>query len=206
MLVRRNDHIASKDCYMIFLLAVFIYLEQRQSKRKVAFKKNSFSCGNDRSHLEITSSEKKNPGWSENFGARPKASNEFEQYFQAVWNVRPFSLPHISEVLPILMHSSFSLAQRASYISWVPASPLGVLVYIFIIGSFFSFPFRLYVLTFEVSFFVSDWASVGTNTVVHSPQVSCSSISAGFPVLDTLTFGDFSVTATELALRRKQAN
>jgi len=79
-------------------------------------------------------------------------------------------------------------------------------VYIFIIGSFFSLPFHLYVLTFEASFFMSDGVSVGTNVVIHRPQVSCSSISAGFPVLDTLLFGDFCVTATGLALRRKQAD
>lgn len=54
------------------------------------------------------------------------------------------------------MYASFSLAPLVSYIFWVSASPLGVLEYIFIIGSFFALPFQLYVLTFEVSFFTSD--------------------------------------------------
>lgn len=64
------------------------------------------------------------------------------------------------------MHFSFSIAQWASYIS---SQSSGVLVYIFLIGSIFSLPFHVYVLTFEVLFFMSDWLSIGMNVVVHSP-------------------------------------
>lgn len=60
---------ASSGC---FPLSDFVYLEQSQNERKVEFKINSFSSQNDRSHLEITSSEIKSPFCPESLEARPR--------------------------------------------------------------------------------------------------------------------------------------
>jgi len=65
-----------------FFLSDFIYLEQRQNKREVEFKINSFSSLNDKSHLEITSSEIRSPVWSESEGARPRQALSWSCIFK----------------------------------------------------------------------------------------------------------------------------
>lgn len=106
---------------------------------------------------------KKKLCWSKSFVVRPKEVRILSRISKLCRRWDPLDLSHLSEVLSILIHSSWSLVssfQRTSYISWVPASPLRTAVDIFIAGSLFSFPCWRWSIVFPVWLSVR-WAERG---------------------------------------------
>lgn len=149
---------------------------------------------------------KQKPGCSKSFVVRPKEVRILSRISKLCRRWDPLGLSHLSEVLSILIHSSWSLVssfQWASYISWIGSSQPSENSS----GHLHNrIPLFLPRVDVGVLLCPCDWVSAGPSAAARgSPWLSCSSVPAGVPVVDTLLLGDSCVTAAGLARRREQA-